>query len=77
MVRAPRPHLLDVGHDLVVQYGSTGRRRNHDHYGDVVPDQRDRPVLQLAGGESLGVHVGELFEFQGPPVRPGTRRDDR
>ena len=27
-------------------------------------DQRDRPVLELAGGEALGVDVGELLELE-------------
>ena len=40
-------------------------RRRHDHDDrQVLLDQRDRPVLELARGEALGVHVRELLELQ-------------
>ena len=32
--------------------------------GRPVLDQRDRAVLELAGGEALGVDVGELLELE-------------
>jgi hypothetical protein len=34
--------------------------RAHDDDRQVVFDQRDRAVLELAGGETLGVHIGKL-----------------
>ena len=38
-------------------------RRDHDDR-QVLVDQRDRPVLQLAGRIALGVDVGDLLELQ-------------
>ena len=39
--------------------------RRHDHHDrQVLLDQRDRAVLELAGREALGVHVGELLELE-------------
>ncbi len=32
----------------------------------VLVDERDRPVLHLAGRIALGVDVGDLFQFQRP-----------
>ena len=39
-------------------------RRHDDDDRQAVFDQRDRAVLELAGGETLGVHVGQFLEFQ-------------
>ena len=39
-----------------------GRRQHDDRH--VVVDQRDRPVLHLAGGIALGVDVGDLLQLQ-------------
>ena len=38
--------------------------RHDDHHREALLDQRDRPVLELAGREALGVHVGEFLELQ-------------
>ena len=61
---AAGPYLLDVRDDLVVQHAAAGRRRDHAHHRGALVDQRDRAVLELAGGEALGVHVGELLELE-------------
>ena len=57
---AARHDLLDVRRGLLEQIVG---RRQHDHRHLVV-DQRDRPVLHLAGGIALGVDVGDLLELQ-------------
>src|SRR5215216_6283349 len=38
--------------------------RREDYHGDMLVDQRNRPVLQLACGITLGVNIGNLLEFQ-------------
>ena len=40
---------------------SSGAMRHHRH---VLVDERDRPVLHLAGGIALGVDVGDLLELE-------------
>ena len=63
---APGADLLDVGDDLRVQQRRfAGRRDDHE---DGLPglDQGDRSVLQLAGGETLGMDVGDLLELERP-----------
>ena len=56
--------LLDVRDDLGVQRERVARAR-HDHEHELAGlDQRDRAVLELAGGEALGVDVGELLELE-------------
>jgi hypothetical protein len=47
-----------------VQHVAALGRHHHEHR-QLVCDQRDRPVLELAGGESLGVDVGQFLQFQG------------
>ena len=54
------PHLLEIAHHPVVR-GIT--RVQCDHRKPVL-EQRDRPVLHLAGGVALRVHVGELLELE-------------
>ena len=62
--RAAALDLPDVRHQLGVQRGRPLGRGHHDDHRQTVFDQGDRAVLELAGGKSLGVHVGQLFEFQ-------------
>ena len=57
---AARQHLLDVGAGLLEEVVA---RRQHDHRRLLV-DERDRPVLHLAGGIALGVDVGDLLELE-------------
>ena len=57
---AARGDLLHVGHGLLED---AVVRRDHDHR-HVLVDQRDRAVLQLAGGIALGVDVGDFLELQ-------------
>ena len=40
-----------------------GRRHHHDDRQPLF-DQRDRPVFELSGRESLGVHVRQLLELE-------------
>ena len=40
------------------------RRGHDDEHRLALLDQRDRAVLELAGGESLGVDVGQLLELE-------------
>ena len=49
--RATGPDLLDVGDDLVVQYGAA-RGGHDDEDRQPLLDERDRTVLELAGGEA-------------------------
>src|ERR1039457_2595291 len=58
------PDLLNVGHELVVQHTTALGGWHHDHDRHPFLDERDRPVLELAGGEALGVHVGEFLELE-------------
>ena len=55
--------LLDAADHLVVQLVAAPGRHDAEHRQPVL-DQRDRAVLELAGGEALGVDVGELLELQ-------------
>ena len=57
---AARRDLLHVGHRLL-EHAIV--RRDHDHR-HVLVDQRDRPVLQLAGGIAFGVDVGDFLELE-------------
>ena len=70
--RRPRParrsgaagaDLLQVGQHLVVQLVPALRRDDHEDRQAVL-DQGDRAVLELAGGEALGVDVRELLELE-------------
>src|SRR5439155_1306252 len=54
--------LLDVGDDLLVDVRVGG---DADHRGLLV-EQRDRPVLHLAGGVGLGRDVRDLLELERP-----------
>ena len=58
--RAARPDLLDV-RDHLLEHRRLGR--DHDHRRALV-EQRDRPVLHLAGGVRVGGDVGDLLELQ-------------
>ena len=60
---AARPDLLDAADHLVVQLVAALGRHDAEHRQPVL-DQRDRPVLELAGREALGVDVGELLELE-------------
>ena len=57
-----RRHLLHVRHRLVEEVVA---RRDHDDR-DVLIDQRDRSVLELARRIALGVDVGDFLELQRP-----------
>ena len=59
-VRAARAHLLDVRDELVVDVDV----RRDDDDGRVLVEQRDRPVLHLAGGVRLGRDVADLLQLQ-------------
>ena len=63
------PDLLDVGDDLAVHRLAAARRRHDDDDRRPLVDQGDRTVLELAGGEALGVHVGQLLELERPLER--------
>src|SRR3954468_6674928 len=56
--------LLDVGHHLAVQAVLAAGRGDDDEDRLARLDQCDRPVLELAGGEPLGVDVGQLLELE-------------
>ena len=47
--------------------------REHDH-GDVLVDERDGPVLELARSVALGVDVGDFLELQRALERDGIAR---
>ena len=38
--------------------------RHHDDYGHVLIDERERPVLELAGEDALGVHVRDFLDLE-------------
>ena len=57
---AARRHLLHVRDGLLEN--AVVRRDDDDRH--VLVDQRDRPVLQLAGGIAFGVDVGDFLELQ-------------
>src|SRR5690625_4264640 len=63
--RTAGPHLLDVGDDLGVQ-GGPARGGDDDEHRLSLVDERDRAVLELPGGEALGVDVGQLLELERP-----------
>src|SRR6478752_7874850 len=56
--------FLDVGDHLGVQRVAAARGRDHHEDGLAFLDQGDRAVLELAGGEALGVDVCELLELE-------------
>ena len=56
-----RAHLLEVRDHLVIDRAPV---RDHQHRHALV-DQRDGPVLHLAGGVALGVDVGDFLELEG------------
>ena len=56
----PRGHFLHVGDGLVEELVSRG---DHDDRHALV-DQRDRAMLQLAGGIAFGMDVGDLLELE-------------
>jgi hypothetical protein len=62
ILAAARRDLLHVRHglfeDAVVRGDDDDRHR--------LVDQRDRAVLQLAGGIALGVDVGDFLQLQRP-----------
>ena len=64
IVRAPRARISWIA--LIILSCSWSRPRGRDDAEDrqALLDQRDRAVLELAGGEALGVDVGELLELQ-------------
>ena len=57
---AARRDLLHVGHGLL-EHRVAGRDDDDRH---VRVDQRDRPVLQLAGRVALGMDVAQLLQLQ-------------
>src|SRR5215831_20883085 len=57
---APRAHFLDVAHHAVV--ARVARSEGDD--GHPLVDERDGPVLHLAGGVALRVDVGDLLELE-------------
>ena len=57
---AARLGLLDVA-DHLLEHVIVRRDRDHRH---LLVDQRDRPVLHLAGRIALGVDVGDLLQLQ-------------
>ena len=64
---AAGPDLLDPADHLVVQEVAPARGHHAEHR-QLVLDQGDRAVLELAG-RTLGVDVGELLELQRPLER--------
>ena len=59
-VGAPRRRLAQVGRRLVEERAG-GCDDDHRH---APVDQRDGPVLHLAGGKALGMDVGELLQLE-------------
>ena len=59
-ISAARHHLLHVGHGFFKQ-GIVGGDGNDGH---VFVDQCDRAMLQLAGGKSFGVNIGNFLQLQ-------------
>src|SRR5499427_540804 len=57
---APRAHFLDVAHHAVV--ARVSRSEGDDRHPLV--DERDGPVLHLAGGVAFRVDVGDLLELE-------------
>ena len=57
---AARLRLLDVA-DHLLEHVVVGRDRDDRH---PLVDERDRPVLHLAGRIALGVDVGDLLELE-------------
>ena len=56
---AARRDFLQIGDGF---FQTRVMRRQHDHrHGEI--DQRDRAVLQFAGGVALGVDIGQLLEL--------------
>src|SRR3954451_9291996 len=58
-----RPDLLDRADHLVVELVAALRRHDAEDRQPGVAE-RDRPVLELAGRETLGMDVGELLELE-------------
>src|SRR5262252_2973917 len=58
---APRAHFLDVAHHAVVARVT----RSEGDDGHPLVDERDGPVLHLAGGVAFRVDVGDLLELEG------------
>jgi hypothetical protein len=56
-----RAHFLHVRLHLL-QQRIVGRDHHHRH---VLVHQRQRAVLELAGGIGLGVDIGDFLQFQG------------
>ena len=57
---AARADLLHVADGLLEQRPGRGE----DDHRHLVVDQRDRPVLHLAGGIAFGVDVADFLELQ-------------
>ena len=57
---AARAHFLHVAFELF-QQRVVGRHGDHRH---AAGDQRQRAVLEFAGGIRLGVDVGDFFQLQ-------------
>ena len=47
-----------------MQHRRTLRRRHHHDDGQIILDESDRPVLELARGEALCVHIGQFLELE-------------
>ena len=62
--RAAGLDLADVAQQFGVQHRGVLRRGHHHDDRQALLDQRDRTVLQLTGGEALGVHVRQLLELE-------------
>jgi hypothetical protein len=64
----PRLDLLDVPDGFGGERAVAG---DHREDGRLLGDQRQRAVLQFAGGEPLGVFVGDLLQLEGALQRDG------
>ncbi len=62
--RAAGLDLTNVRQQLGVQCGRAFGRGHDDDDRQLVFDQRDRTMLELTGGEALGVHVRQFFELE-------------
>ena len=57
---APGAHFFEIGAHFRHQFAA-GRHRHHRH---VFVHQRQRPMLQFAGGIAFGVDVGDFLELE-------------
>ena len=57
---SPRANLLEVRDHLVIDMSCGGDA----HHGRLLVEERDGPVLHLAGGIGLGRDVADLLELE-------------